>query len=99
MNDAIMHLQSVEQNLQMLRAQKNAVQSKLLECDNALKEVTRSKTCYKFVGNIMVLADSVQVQIDLSASKERLLRSKDSLEKQETGLLEIKKKLETELLG
>jgi chaperonin cofactor prefoldin len=99
MNDALLQLQSIEQNLAVLRTQKNSVQSKLLECQNALREITKSQTCYKFIGNIMVLANADDLKLELSSTESRLQRTKESLEKQEQAMLQTKEKLQTELLG
>jgi prefoldin beta subunit len=99
MNDTILQLQNLEQNLAMLRTQKNSVQAKLIECENALSEVVKSQTCYRFVGNIMVRANSDELGKELSESKARLQKTKDSLQRQEEMMVQTKERLQTEILG
>jgi len=99
MKEKIAQLQSLEQNVQMIRTQLHSVQSLLLECQTALDSLSGKKEAFKFVGNIMIKEDVSSLTSDLTAKKERLEKQKASFEQQEQTFLAQKKELETELLG
>lgn len=99
MKEKIAQLQSLEQNVQMIRTQLHSLQSTLLECQTALTSLDGKDEAFKFVGNIMIKEDVNSLISDLASKKERLEKQKLSFEKQEQTLLAQKKELETELLG
>ena len=99
MKEKIAQLQTLEQNVQMIRTQLHSLQSLLLECQTALSSLEGKDDAFKFVGNIMIKEDVSSLVSDLTLKKEQLEKQKASFEQQEKTLVAQKKELETELLG
>lgn len=96
----IAQLQMLEQNIQNFLAQKQAFQSQLIEVDNALEELERSKgKTYKIIGAIMVASDKEAIQKDLQSKKEVLDLRIKTIEKQENQFKDKASKLQSEVLN
>jgi prefoldin beta subunit len=101
--EKIQKVQVLEQNLQSSRAQKQQLQSQLLEAESALEELKETSQSYKIIGNIMVATDKEELKKDLDSKKEvfelRLKKIEDQEEKirENVGSLqkEIVKEMET----
>lgn len=97
--EKIEQLQLLEQNLQVLLAQKQTFQSQLLEIDNSLDElkITKEKP-YKIVGPIMVLAEKNTLVKELEDKNEVINLRIKSIEKQEEETRGRAKNLQGEIL-
>jgi len=92
-------LQVLEQSLQSTVAQKQNFQSQLLEIENALAEVQKSKEqVYRMVGSLMIVASAADVKKDLESRKEVLSLRLDNLTKQEKKLKERFESLHKEVM-
>lgn len=98
MEEKINQLQLMEQNVNMLLAQKQQFQAQLIEVNSALGEVEKTETAYKIVGSIMVLSKKEDLKSDLMSKKEIVELRIKSLEKQESSIKDKAKKLQTEVL-
>ncbi len=97
--EKIEQIQLVEQNLQNLLGQKQTFQSQLLEIENALEELTKSKDkVYKIVGSIMVLSERSDVEKYLNSKKEIIELRIKNLDKQENKLKEKVNEFQQEIL-
>ena len=95
----IQELQLIEQNLSNLLMQKQTFQSRLLENENALNEVSETKKQpYKIIGNIMVSMDKETLKKDLNSEKEIFSLRVKSIEKQENKLKERAGELQKDIL-
>jgi len=95
----IFQLQLLEQNMQQIAMQKQTFQAKLLEVNNALEEIKKTKDkVYKVVGNIMVLSDKKETETDLKSKKEVLDVRFKNLESQEGKLKEKAESIQKEVL-
>lgn len=95
----IQELQALEQNLQNLLLQRQTFQARLLENENALKELNEAKKeTYKIIGNIMVLVDKKKIKSQLEQEKEIIELRIKNIEKQESNLKEKATKLQQEVL-
>ena len=80
----IQQLQLLEQNLQNIIMQKQSFQMQLMENENALSELDKTKKdVYKIVGTIMINANKEDLKKELKEQKEILDVRIRSLEKQE----------------
>ncbi|MEA3378781.1 MAG: prefoldin subunit beta [Nanoarchaeota archaeon] len=92
-------IQLLEQNIQNFSMQKQTFQGQLLEAENALKELDKSKgAMFKIVGNIMVSSDKESLKKDLESKKEIYNLRIKSIAKQENSLKEKIKDLQEEIL-
>lgn len=66
----INQLQLVQQNLQNLGAQKQQLQSQIVELDSALSELKATAQAYKIVGKLMLAASKEELQKELEQKKE-----------------------------
>ncbi|MBT4174128.1 prefoldin subunit beta [archaeon] len=97
--EKIGQLQLFEQNLQNFAAQKQQLQSQLLEAENATKELeTASGTVYKIVGNIMVTSDKDKLKQDLQSQKELVELRLKNIKKQEDSIKEKAETIQAEVL-
>ena len=95
----IQELQLIEQNFSQLLLQKQTFQARLLENENALKEVNETKKQpYKIIGNIMVAMEKDEIKKDLNSEKEILDLRIKAIEKQENKLKEHAQELQKEIL-
>lgn len=95
----IQELQFLEQNLQNLLMQKQIIQMELVDSENALEELGKTKgEVFKIVGSLMIKADKTEIEKELKKKKELLELRMKSIEKQENSFKENSTKLRTELL-
>jgi|TARA_Y100000310_G_scaffold138289_2_gene137268 prefoldin beta subunit len=91
--EKIAQLQMIEQNMQQFHMQRQTIQVQLVELDNALEELSKTKEePYKVVGNIMVACKKDELQKDLTTKKETCELRLKNVEKQET---QLKEKMES----
>jgi prefoldin beta subunit len=87
--EKIGQLQLLEQNLQNLSSQKQNFQAQLLEIDNAMDELGKSKgKIYKIVGPVMISSEKKDLEKDLNSKKEIIELRVKNFEKQENKLRE-----------
>jgi len=95
----IVELQVFEQTIQNILIQKQTLQAQLLEVNNALKELEKTKdTPYKIIGTLMVASNKKELEKDLNEKKEILNLKIKNLEKQETQLKKKAEELQQEIL-
>lgn len=95
----IQELQLIEQNLSNSLMQKQTFQARLLENENAIKELQESKKpSYKLIGNILVSIEKDKLKKDLSNEKEIFELRIKNIEKQENKLKERAQELQSEVL-
>lgn len=94
----IQELQQLEQNLQALSYQKQAVQVELNEVNNAILELERTNDeVYRILSGIMLRADKLSLVKELSEKKKILEVRITSFEKQEKLLGDRAKNIRAEL--
>lgn len=86
MQEKINQIQVSEQNLNALISQKQNFQTQLLEIESSLSEISKTKSAYKIIGNIMVSTDVESLKKDLSSKKEMLDIRMKTIQKQEEKL-------------
>lgn len=92
-------LQIIEQTLQNILMQKQALQSQILEIENALSELSKTKSQpYKITGTIMIATDKEELEKDLNEKKEIFNLKIKNLEKQEEQFKNQSEELQKELL-
>ncbi len=97
--DKIAQLQMLEQNIQNFLLQKQTFQSQLLEVDNALEELEKTKgQAYKIVGAIMISSEKEDLKKELDGKKEILDLRIKTIEKQENNLRDRASKIQSEVL-
>ncbi len=94
----ISQLQLSEQSLQNLLVQKQQFQLQLAEIDSASKELEKTETAYKIVGNIMASAKKEDLKKDLSEKKDMIQLRIKNIEKQENQIKEKSSALQEEIL-
>lgn len=95
----IAQLQALEQNLQNFLLQRQSFQSQIVEVDNALEEVGKTKgAVYRIIGSVMVVSDKEDVKGDLDSKREVLDIKVRNLEKQEEKIKEKASKLQADVL-
>ena len=95
----IQELQMLEQNLQNSFLQKQNFQAKLLENENAIKEIKDIKgESYKIIGTIMVLKDNEELKEELNSEKEIVELRIKSIEKKENKIKEKMEELQKEVM-
>jgi len=92
-------LSNIDKSLQHFLAQKQQLQSQLLEIDSALSELSSSSESYKIIGNIMVSAKSEELILELQQKKKLIEIKISSVEKQEVSAQESLKVLQKEIQG
>lgn len=95
----IAQLQLLDQNLQQILMQKQQYQSQIIEIDNSLEELEKSKgNVYKIVGAIMVNGDKEELKKELLSKKELVELRIKSFEKQENQIKEKIDALQSEVM-
>jgi len=95
----IQQLQLFEQNLNNIIMQKQTFQMQLMENDNALNELEKTKKdAYKIVGTIMVSSNKEDLKKELNEQKEILDLRIKSLEKQEKNFKEKAEDIQKEVM-
>jgi len=96
--EKLMQLQQMQQQIQMIIAQKQQFQLQQAEIENALEELKKaSKSTYKLIGEILVEKDKKDLQKELNETKDKVSLRLNALEKQENTIHERAKKLQDEL--
>jgi len=98
----IQELQLLQQRLQLFTAQKQQFQMQMIEVENALEEISKSKgAVYRLIGEILVEKSADEVKKDLTDKKEELDLRIKTLDKQETktreSALALQKEISAEL--
>ena len=97
--EKIQQLQLVEQNLQNIMMQKQSFQMQLMENENALNELEKTKKeAYKIVGTIMISADKEDLKKELNEQKEVFDLRIKNLEKQEKKFKEKAEDIQKEVM-
>lgn len=95
----IQELQLIEQNLSNLLMQRQNFQARLLENENSLKELDKTKKqCYRIIGSILVAMDKDTLKKNLSNEREIIDLRIKNIEKQENRLKERASQLQGEVL-
>jgi len=95
----VQEMQVLEQNLQNLFMQKQSFQMEFSETQSALKEIENSgDDIFKMIGQLMIKSDKSKVKEEL-LNKEKFLDIRlNSIEKQESSLVEKLEKLREEII-
>jgi len=97
--EKIQQLQLLEQNLQNVLMQKQTFQMQLMESENALKEINKTKKdVYKIIGTIMVSSNKEELKKELKEQKEVLDLRLKNLEKQENNFKEKAEDIQKEVM-
>jgi len=96
--EQVQQLQLLEQNLHNYLMQKQTLQAQLLEINNALSEIIKSKKMYKIVGSIMIESTKEDLEKDLNEKKNITELRIKTLEKQESQLKEKAQKIQSEVI-
>lgn len=97
--EKIQELKNYEQVFQNILIQKQAFQVELIETENALNEISKSKDdIFKLIGNIMIKADKKKTEEDLKKKKDLLLLRLRSIESQEKDLTDKTEELKKEVM-
>lgn len=96
----VLKLQQTQQQLQMLMMQKQNVQSKYLELENAIKEVDKitKEDVYEIVGNVMIKRDRDYLKINLIEKKETISLRQNSIDKQIERLNKMANELQSKIM-
>lgn len=95
----IIQLQLLEQNLQNFLIQKQTFQAQLLEIENSLEELEKTKEkVYKIVGTIMIASQKEDLKKDLKSKKEIIELRIKNLEKQEAKIKEKATELQSSVM-
>ena len=84
--EKINQLQTIEQNLQHLLAQRQQFQLEAVEVESALTELGKTEKAYKIIGNIMVTTNKEDLKKELEEKKKKVEMRTSSIEKQEEKL-------------
>ena len=96
----VQELQILEQGLQNLIMQKQAIRAELNEIANALEELGKTnEEAYKIMGGIMLKADKSSLIKELSEKKNLFDLRISAIEKQEKIIKEKAEKLQKELIA
>ncbi len=69
-SSSISQLQLLQQNLQNIAAQKQQIESQIVELDSALSGLQKTDKAYKIVGRIMLAASKEQLSKEVAERKE-----------------------------
>ena len=98
-SEKINQLQLLQQNIQTILAQKQQLQSQLVELDSALTEIGKTEKSYKILGNIMVAASKDNLSKELSEKKEIVEVRLKNFQKQEERLKKDIEELQKEVVS
>jgi prefoldin beta subunit len=96
--EKINQLQSWEQNINSLIAQKQQFQAQNMEIENAMEQIKGSEKTFRIIGNIMVASPKDTVKKDLDEKKEIIELRLKNLDKQEQKLRDKASELQQEIL-
>ena len=100
--EKIRELQMLQQRLQLFTAQKQQFQMQMIEVENALTEIEKTKnSAYRLVGEILIEKPAEEVKKELKEKKEELDLRIKTLDKQEAktkeSALALQKEISAEL--
>lgn len=96
----IQELQILEQNLQGILMQKQAMEVELTEVKNALEEIKKSgEEIYKLIGQIMIRSKKEDIEKDLKENEKLLSIRIKSANEQEKKLSKISSELREKVLS
>jgi prefoldin beta subunit len=95
----IQQLQLMEQSMQNFLAQKQQLQTHLIEIESALAELENSEKTYKIIGNIMVATKKEDLKKDLERKKENVELRINNIDKQEEKIKAKANQLQKDVLG
>ena len=96
--EKINRLSMMEQSLHQVLAQKQQLQSQLLEIESALEESEGTDKVYKIIGNIMISSDKEKIKTELEEKKKLIEVKLNSLEVQEKKIADRTKDLQKEVM-
>ena len=97
--EQIAQLQMIEQNSQQFLMQKQTMQMQLVEIDNALEELEKTKEQpFKIVGSIMVAYKKEDLVKDLKEKKDMTEVRLKNVEKQETQMKEQMQSIHAQIM-
>lgn len=96
--EMIAQLSQIEQSLHQFLRQRQSFSSQLNEVETALKELEKTGSSYKIIGNIMVAKGKEEIRTDLNAQKEMLELRVKTIQSQEEKLKEKAKKLQEKVV-
>ena len=99
LHERIQKLQSIEENLHRYLAQKQQLQSSIMEMESAQDALSTAKKSYKIIGNIMVEQSKEEITSSLKDRMERTQLRMTALEKQEAKLKEKAEAIQKEVMG
>lgn len=95
----IAELQMFEQTMQNILMQKQTIQAQLLETENAISELGKTKQQpFKIIGTVMVAVDKEDLEKDLKEKKDMFELRIKKLEKEEDQFKDKAEELQKELL-
>lgn len=98
LHERIQKLQSIEETLHAYLAQKQQVQSKLMELESAAEALKSAKTSFRIIGNIMVERPAEELQQETAEQLSRTKVRLEALEKQERRLKEQAETIQKEVV-
>ncbi|RME30748.1 hypothetical protein D6789_04720 [Candidatus Woesearchaeota archaeon] len=98
LHERIQKLQSIEETLHAYLAQKQQVQSKLMELESAAEALKSAKTSFRIIGNIMVERPVEELQQETAEQLSRTKVRLEALEKQERRLKEQAETIQKEVV-
>lgn len=100
-SEKINQLQLLQQNIQTILAQKQQIQSQLVEFESALTEIGKTEKSYKILGNVMVAVSRDDISKELNEKKEVAeVRLKNFIKQEErlkSNLEQLQKEVVSEL--
>lgn len=98
-DEQIKQLQMMEQTMQNYLAQKQQLQTQLVELNSAISELNDGTDSYQIIGSIMVKKSASKLKSELQDKKEVVELKIKSVEKQENNLREKTKDLQQEVMA
>lgn len=99
MENKIQQLHLLENNLQNISMQKQTFNMQLMENENAINELSKSKkNVYKIIGTIMVSSNKEDLEKELKEQTEVLNLRIKSLDKQENNFKEKAEEIQKEVM-
>lgn len=97
--EEILKFQQIQQQLQLIMLQKQNLQAQIVEVENAIRELekTKNKDAYEIIGNIMVKKQKKELEKSLKEKKEILELRFSTIEKQQEKLSKAATELQEKL--
>jgi len=97
--EKIQQLQMYEYQIQQILNQKQQLNSKKIEANSVIEDLTKTDEAYELVGNILLKKSSLDIKKALEEKNEMFDIRLKSLEKQEKDVKEKAEQLQKEVLG